>query len=410
MVIAFVIGIVCSMPLFAIFVDGTCGSCDDCFHCYETFITNAEIFDGYVVDSDYNIVGTLQVKAAKPNQKTGMSKLSVKLSMLGKTRTSFKGETYDGLAEFSSKDGKYLFLDLTDPWAGSFYDDGYDYYDVIVCRNVFKTKNKVEKEMYEDMLVPWIGSLNMACYNSVLSVAVARQGKVTIKGAFDGVKVSVKSQVLFMEDCMVIPVAYSKKNVTFSFLIWLDLYSDFCWVESQLYDDAVIGKAGVLDGCARFYVDEYILDDIPFAVTEIYGASSYCYETYYYAIPSGEKIVQQGRKWVVSDGIRPAKVKYDKKQGIPVVAPGKKGGDIANPTQLKLSYKEKDGSFKGSFYVYTVENEKLKKLKASVTGVLISGAGYGTATIKKFGSWPVWIEGGYGDCDDGCSDGRCYDY
>jgi hypothetical protein len=36
-------------------------------------------------------------------------------------------------------------------------------------------------------------------------------------------------------------------------------------------------------------------------------------------------------------------------------------------------------------------DSKLKKHKATVEGVLIDGVGYGTATIKKVGSWSVAI-------------------
>jgi hypothetical protein len=41
--------------------------------------------------------------------------------------------------------------------------------------------------------------------------------------------------------------------------------------------------------------------------------------------------------------------------------------------------------------VYAIEKGKLKKHKATVTGVLINGIGYGTATIKKVGTWAVKI-------------------
>jgi hypothetical protein len=73
------------------------------------------------------------------------------------------------------------------------------------------------------------------------------------------------------------------------------------------------------------------------------------------------------------------------------IAPGKKGGEIANASGLKLKYNAKDGSFTGSFTVYALEKGKLKKHKASVSGVLVDGVGYGAATIKKLGSWTIAI-------------------
>ena len=66
-----------------------------------------------------------------------------------------------------------------------------------------------------------------------------------------------------------------------------------------------------------------------------------------------------------------------------------KAGD--NPSGLKLTPK-KDGSFTGSFKVYYVEKGKLKSKTANVTGLVIDGKGYGTATIKKVGSEQISIE------------------
>ena len=62
-----------------------------------------------------------------------------------------------------------------------------------------------------------------------------------------------------------------------------------------------------------------------------------------------------------------------------------------NPSGLKLSYKAKDGSFKGSFSAYAIVNGRLKKTKVDVFGVLIDDVGYGMAVIKNVGSWPVYV-------------------
>ena len=64
----------------------------------------------------------------------------------------------------------------------------------------------------------------------------------------------------------------------------------------------------------------------------------------------------------------------------------------ANPSGLKLTYKQKDGTFNGSFKMYCLENGKIKAYTASVTGVMIGTKGYGTATVKKVGSVAVTIE------------------
>ena len=84
------------------------------------------------------------------------------------------------------------------------------------------------------------------------------------------------------------------------------------------------------------------------------------------------------------------KVAY--KKGVLSITEGKKGAGVSNISGLKLTYKSKEGSFTGSFTVYAIENGKLKKHKASLSGVLVNGIGYGTATIKKIGDWAIEIK------------------
>jgi len=59
---------------------------------------------------------------------------------------------------------------------------------------------------------------------------------------------------------------------------------------------------------------------------------------------------------------------------------------------LKLTYKAKDGTFKGTFKVYADVNGRLKATTVNVTGVLIGDKGYGLAAIKKVGSVPITVE------------------
>ena len=62
-----------------------------------------------------------------------------------------------------------------------------------------------------------------------------------------------------------------------------------------------------------------------------------------------------------------------------------------NPAALKLSYKAKDGSFKGSFKAYSLVNGKPKAVTVNVAGVVIDGVAYGSATIGKAGQVAVEI-------------------
>ena len=80
-------------------------------------------------------------------------------------------------------------------------------------------------------------------------------------------------------------------------------------------------------------------------------------------------------------------VKYDRSED------GFVATSEANPSGLKLTYSAKDGTFKGAFKAYAeVSETRLKKYSATVTGAVVDGVGYGTATIKKVGSVPVTVE------------------
>ena len=63
-----------------------------------------------------------------------------------------------------------------------------------------------------------------------------------------------------------------------------------------------------------------------------------------------------------------------------------------NAANLKLTYKAKDGTFKGSFKVYDLSRSRAKAITLSVRGVVIDGIGYGSAAYKKVCAVPVWIE------------------
>ena len=73
-----------------------------------------------------------------------------------------------------------------------------------------------------------------------------------------------------------------------------------------------------------------------------------------------------------------------------------------NLSSLKLNYAPKTGLFKGTFMIYATNEDpygsmkrpKLKKYRATVSGVVVNGVGFGQASVKKpsAGPWPVLID------------------
>ncbi len=122
-------------------------------------------------------------------------------------------------------------------------------------------------------------------------------------------------------------------------------------------------------------------------------------------LPDGEPVVASGGKWKFAKAasIRWAKPKkgaalpeiYDAESGKGLVVDTSAGK--TNLSGLKLVYTPKKGTFKGSFKVYALEEEgkaiKLKKYTVKVSGVVVDGVGYGTATCKNPAlSCPVTVE------------------
>ena len=134
---------------------------------------------------------------------------------------------------------------------------------------------------------------------------------------------------------------------------------------------AIAGKPGALAANAAFHVskDAALWTSISGTVLKDY-------------IPDGFTVASNGGKWVLP---KAGKVVY--KDGM---VDGSKLGE--NPSGLKLTYKAKNGSFKGSFKVYAVNGGKAKATAVNITGVMAKGVGYGTATIKGKGSVSVTVK------------------
>ena len=216
------------------------------------------------------------------------------------------------------------------------------------------------------MCVAWEGAQGW----NALSVAIAAKGKAKVTGALaDGTKVSAKGQLVVGEEWCCVPVAYVRKGAKLAFNVWLPLEMNGLAARSTsvagLGAEAVVGKPGTLKGGAKFNLDA-VMGDAKYA--------NY--------LPDGVS-VGGGAKWTLP---KAGKVVY-RRDTIEVDAT--KLGE--NPSALKLSYKAKDGSFKGSFKAYSDVGGKPKATTVKVAGVLVNGVGYGTATVKG-GSAPVTVE------------------
>ena len=345
---------------------------DSVFH-----LEAAAVYNGYLVDTDDGDVvsGTIQVKASKPNKKTGFSKLTVAISIAGEKKVTIKGETFDGTLKAVAKDGRELDIVLGESaLVGTF-----GRYAVDGGRNIFTAKDEDSKVKAAQALKSWQGTYMLAWGDESgwngLSLAVGAKGKTKVSGSLsDGTKVSATTQLLKGERECAVAVSWTKKNASVSFLVW------FC-------EDGTV-ECSNLKGGARAIVANirsgaYLPEGSVFRMdSDSLGLSlpGICRDVH----PDGQAVRMKGDKFDVD---KAGKVKLLKdKSGLDMSKAG------TNPSGLKLTYKIKDGTFKGSFCVYAITGGRLKKYKATVSGVVLGGKGYGTATIKKLGSWAVTIE------------------
>ena len=334
--------------------------------------TAAATYDGYLCDANGNVKGTIQVKVGKPNKKTGLAavkatvigldgkKKTLKAAEKGKALIAATGPTTVTLAG-----GEACEVTLgTKALSGT-----YGNYAIDGALNVFTSKDAADKAVATAVLGKWQGAVNVAWQGAQgwngISVSIAAKGKAKIAGTLaNGTKVSAKGQLIVGEEWCCVPVVVSKKAQV-AFNVWLPKAATSAALPSVAgLADAIVGKPGTLKGGAAFRLDAVLGD-----------------AKYVAYLPDG-LAVGGGAKWTLP---KAGKVQLAKNGTVDAAKLGE------NPSALKLTYKAKDGSFKGSFKAYSDVGGKPKGTTVKVTGVLVNGVGYGSATIKKDGA-PVTIE------------------
>lgn len=374
-------------------------------------LTSAMVYDGYLysaegTNTDAAVVsGMVTIKIAKGKYdreaEATNAAVTATVQLLGGGKMTLKGTlSEDGEAELMDRGSEHeMTLTVGQNGLIGMFDD----MEVSGARNRFSSK--LEDDVYDCKfaLQQWQNSWNIALPTgeadgdgavfaqgvSMLTVSVSAKGKTKVKGTMaDGTKVSVSTQLIVGDGCCCVPAVvplYSGKKGGFAFLLWLSednegVWGLSGWDASQRSGGAftatfaeplmsVVGGQSSL-GSVAFQMDDFF---------DIDGADDLF-------SPSGTEIDATTSRWKLP---KADVVKFSKDDGWYVP----EGKDYGNPASLKLSYTPKTGQFKGSFKVFAVtEAGRSKKYSANVTGVVIDGVGYGTATVKKVGSVPVKIE------------------
>ena len=354
------------------------------------------VYDGYLYNKVTGVLaGTIQVKVgkAKLDKKTQSLTAAVKATVIGldgkkkSLKAAEKGKAAiesDGPTEIELVGGEACTVTLGAKGMSGTYGS----YDIDGALNVFTSKDAADKATATAVLGKWQGAVNVAWRTDAtgrvppyltMTVTIANKGKAKVAGTLaDGTKVSASSQLLVGEEWCCVPVVVTKK-AQMAFVLWLpkdatgrtDATGRVPPCVVGLGEDVKVGKPGALKGGAAFRIDVAVF-------AEAWGQAALPY------LPDGIAVTVSGAKWTLP---KAGKVVYVK--GTTDVDESKAG---ENPSGLKLTYKAKDGTFKGSFKAYEDVNGKPKATTVNVTGVLIDGVGYGSATIKKVGGVPVTVE------------------
>lgn len=214
---------------------------------------------------------------------------------------------------------------------------------------------------------------------ATFTVTFAAKGRARVKGSLpDGSNVSLSSKLTVEADGCRLPVVYAKKS-SLAFQMLFDSAGNFRSIVGLTEwkgdgftvtwdEDVKVSAAGNHVGESYFN----LVDSYPMAIE---GAA-----VVKRLMPINVPVADVGSRWTVP-----------KKAQVKLASDGTLTyGD--NPADIKLTNTEKTGAFKGRFSFYTSAKGRLRKKSASVSGVVVDGVGYGTATVKKVGSWPVKIE------------------
>ena len=327
--------------------------------------TTASVYDGCLCDGAGNVAGTIQVKVAKP--KGGTAKVTAAITPVGGRKVTEKG-TLD-LAT-----GKVSGMDLT---LGAYGMTGsFGGYEIDGARNVFSSRSADDKAIATLVYGKW-PTVSVAWKGGALTVAIDKKGKAKITGTLaSGVKVSSKSQVLVGEEWLCVPVIWVKRSETLAFTLWLQGAGVATYTAKTfgLGNGVKVGGPKALKGGASFCVDAA-------SVCALLGD-----DTYAKYLPDGVSVAQSGTRWVVAGGEKAGKVQLARDGKVDEAKTG------ANPSGLKLTYKAKDGTFKGSFKAYASVNGRLKASTFTVVGVMVGDKGYGLSILKSKGSVQMSIE------------------
>ena len=359
------------------------------------------VYDGYLLDGDGNMAGTIQLKTSKgkwsrANEETNVA-VRATVKLLGEGLIRLKGslgEDLSGtLASTKASDERELEVTLSGSGMGGTFED----YTVVGTRYIHGKKTYLDrtralaaddtwKGFYVVVLKADSDESSLGNGYAGLSVQVMANGRGRVTGTMpDGTKVAYSGRMEVMDgNVCVLPAAiplHRGKKGGFGFLVTFDesgvsVSAVSEWTNTDVPFISTLTAEG--DGAA--YASA-IPSDAAFALEEGFELEGVDDSL----LPSDVEVTVSGARWSTP---KADKVKFSAEDGGYEVLT-----EYGNPSGLTLAASSAKGTFKGKFKVFAVtEAGKSKSYKATVAGAVLDGVGYGTATIRKIGSVPVTVK------------------
>lgn len=355
-------------------------------------------YQGWLTDDETGeMAGTIVIKAAKAN-KDDVSNLTAtivprggrKINLKGTMKISSEGtgcgSNWISLSASGSAASASLLLGANG-FVGSYStarSGDRKIYSFQGGRNVFSAKDADAKARAATLVKgfwPIVletadnGGSAFANGYSGLSATIGNRGVVKVSGSLgDGNTVNISAQAIMGENGkMVVPVM--EKKGAYSFLLE--------FVGGRLTAVKSLSAWNAAGRPAKFTAT--------WSSKSVFSAVSGAGE-----VPSPMYLTIPG--WDAAAGIGGKPIVESPADDMVVVARNKWTG-TKGVSDLNVTFKPKDGTFKGSFNFYVLDGGKPKKLKATVSGVIVNGVPYGTAVIKNVGSWAIKFTG---SCGGGC--------
>ena len=322
------------------------------------------------------IAGTVEIKAGKASGTKG-SKVTVTVTPLGGKKTKLYSDYVPvGEVVTNAIPGLTLAGSIV---SGTMFVDGMEC-EVISYNNPLKSPDKTVRQAAK-LAIPtgtWTFSLtDEGGLEHPFSVTFANTAKAKFTGyQTDGRKLSFTVQGVYEMESRVlhVPVSFAKKNYTpVSFLMAVSgtVASVSCVIPGLAVANPPQPLKALSDGR-----HEFMAPTIPMLEPGLYLNS-----------PSGEVFTVSFGKWKFDK----AAGKYVVVNGVPTVKPNSRG-EVSNLSALKLKCAAKTGVVTGSFKLYWMNGEKVKKDTANVYGIVIHDTVSGLSVVKKKGAFPAWSE------------------